>query len=114
MEMKNFVDNVELQHTNDNNAQNEKLGSKIIWRNLNVYAKLNSNDFFKRDKSVLKPIINNCNGLVESGTLLALMGSSGAGKSTLMSALAYHNARKFYQTWAREKKFNNILFWLFE
>lgn len=98
MEMKNFVDNIELQQTsiNVNNEQiSEQLGSKIIWRNLNVYAKIPSNGFFKRNKPVLKRIINNCNGIVESGTLLALMGSSGAGKSTLMSALAYRNASKF-------------------
>lgn len=92
MQMTNFVDNIELKENVD--PESGARGSKLVWRNLNVYAKIAGKGFFKRERPTLKRIINNCNGSVESGTLLALMGSSGAGKSTLMSALAYRNARE--------------------
>lgn len=93
MQMTNFVDNVELKESVEPESGNR--GSKLVWRNLNVYAKIAGKGFFKRERPTLKRIINNCNGSVRSGTLLALMGSSGAGKSTLMSALAYRNAREW-------------------
>ncbi|EDO46177.1 predicted protein [Nematostella vectensis] len=39
----------------------------------------------------IKHILNDVNGTVKPGSLLAIMGASGAGKSTLMNVLAHRN-----------------------
>lgn len=91
VEMKNFAKGIELSECDDELSQ--KRGSKIVWRNLCVYAKLSKPGWiFGRTKTTTKRIVNNCTGQVNPGTLLAVMGASGAGKSTLMSALAYRNS----------------------
>lgn len=89
--------------------------ASLVWRNVNVYTRVKKRG---RDSNQLKRIINNATGIIQPGTLMAVMGSrfffyfssekfikfvisdvillyfSGAGKSTLMSALAYRNMGK--------------------
>jgi len=50
---------------------------RFEWHNVNVYV-----------GGARKQILNNFNGIVQSGQLLAVMGGSGAGKSTLLNALS--------------------------
>ncbi|KAK8393903.1 hypothetical protein O3P69_006917 [Scylla paramamosain] len=63
----------------------------LTWRDLSVYVAQKKTRFFKflnRDQP-LKKVICNVSGVIESGTLTAVMGASGAGKSSLLSALAH-------------------------
>ena len=50
-------------------------GMTLTWSNVNAYVKD-------------KPILTDCNGFCEAGSMLAIMGPSGAGKTTLLSILA--------------------------
>ena len=47
-------------------------GATLIWRNVNVYTKDKKNG---RGKKNLKRIINNSTGMIQPGTLMAVMGS---------------------------------------
>lgn len=86
----------------------KKDGASIVWHNLSVFTssdgKVRSDNF--------KQIINNVTGLVEPGTLTAVMGSSGAGKSTLMSSLAYRPMRMLNNS-SKWKFFSHIIFLLY-
>ena len=62
------------------NNKSEHRDLNIAWTNLTVKV---SKSMFRCEKVIL----NDINGLVEFGTMMALMGPSGAGKSTLLRAL---------------------------
>ncbi|XP_067022118.1 protein white-like [Acropora muricata] len=78
----------------------EDLKEKVTlsWRNINVFVPQPGPSLCKRlcgeqkdDEPRVRQILFDVNGKIESGTLLAVMGSSGAGKSTLMNVLAHRN-----------------------
>ncbi|XP_065358976.1 protein scarlet [Calliphora vicina] len=62
-------------------------GATLVWRDLCVYTA--GEHGTSPSLYNMKRIINNSNGAVQPGNLMALMGSSGSGKTTLMSVLAY-------------------------
>ncbi|CAG2164007.1 unnamed protein product [Oppiella nova] len=65
----------------------------ISWHNINVFSKPSTGirlPFRKKDDSSVH-ILKNVSGHVNSGQLLAIMGSSGAGKTTLMNVLTQRN-----------------------
>lgn len=49
-----------------------KRRANLVWRNVNVYARIKKRG---RDSNQLKRIINNATGLIQPGTLMAVMGS---------------------------------------
>ncbi|KAG0345844.1 hypothetical protein BG004_002973 [Podila humilis] len=57
-------------------------GSVFAWENLDYVVP------YKSDPSGKKQLLNGVAGLVQPGTMTALMGSSGAGKTTLLDVLA--------------------------
>ncbi|PFX22027.1 Protein white [Stylophora pistillata] len=71
----------------------------VSWENIDVFVELPGPSFLKRlcfrtgdnERPATKQVLFNVSGMVEAGTLLAVMGSSGAGKSTLMNVLAHRN-----------------------
>ncbi|XP_065211514.1 protein scarlet-like [Planococcus citri] len=65
--------------------------ASLVWRNLSVTVHHVENGFLQKKKHISTEIIHNVSGAVETGNLVAILGSSGAGKSTLMGALAHRN-----------------------
>lgn len=72
--MKN--DSFELADCNSSRAKssNNNHGTKLIWRNVSVFAKTDVNTFLRK-KTQRKRIINNSTGCVKPGVLLAVMGA---------------------------------------
>jgi ABC-type multidrug transport system ATPase subunit len=56
--------------------------NSFAWENVSVTVK-------DRQTKQPKTIVNNINGIVKAGELLALMGPSGCGKTTLLNVLAH-------------------------
>ncbi|KAK8204125.1 putative Brefeldin A resistance protein [Phyllosticta capitalensis] len=82
----NQVAETEKPPTNDAGYDSDQLNDQLIrntsiftWKNLTYTVKTPAGD---------KVLLDNVQGYVKPGTLLALMGSSGAGKTTLMDVLA--------------------------
>lgn len=71
--------------------------AKVIleWRNLNLVIEKREFNFSKcRTNIEVKRILDNVNGSLKSGQLVAILGSSGAGKTTLLAGMQknlFHN-----------------------
>ena len=67
-------------------TQRPKSSFQLIWKNVSRTVKV-SNGFFSK-KTTKKTILEPMNGIIEGGTITALMGPSGAGKTTLLKIIA--------------------------
>lgn len=65
-------------------------GVDITWENLRAEVQVKSGGLFNK-KTENKVILDNINGCVQKGQLVAIMGSSGAGKTTFLNILASQN-----------------------
>src|SRR5690606_26617359 len=52
---------------------------------------------FKRSPPQIQNILSNCNGFLQPGKMLAIIGASGSGKSTLLQAIFQRTNDKIYQ-----------------
>lgn len=57
---------------NEIESNDQIRGATVVWRNVNVYTKDKANGTVK---TRLKRIINNATGFIQTGTLMAVMGS---------------------------------------
>ena len=88
----NAVDGQVNRNYHSNSAENDpelRLTQKprpsfqLIWQNVSRQVKV-KNGFLSSTKTILEPM----NGVIEGGTITALMGPSGAGKTTLLKIIA--------------------------
>lgn len=61
-----------LEHTELDDLHATR-GANLVWRNVNIYTKENKS--CGRSGNQLKRIISNASGMIEGGTLMAVMGS---------------------------------------
>jgi ABC-type multidrug transport system ATPase subunit len=82
--MANSTSDLEKNHIGASHLTND-LVEHVMWKNLNVMVK---------DRTTKQPIsiLDNANGLIRAGEMLAIMGPSGSGKTTLLNTLAHRVA----------------------
>ncbi|XP_035727888.1 protein scarlet-like isoform X2 [Vespa mandarinia] len=74
-------------------SENSEKNFNLMWKNISfaVKKKINQNylkSFLGLDRCEYIRILNGVNGIIQSGTLMAIMGPSGAGKTTLLATLS--------------------------
>ncbi|KAI8777535.1 protein white-like [Biomphalaria glabrata] len=70
----------------------------LSWKNVSVSVKIPAKKKWcsrTTQKATEKSILKNVSGLVNPGTLVAIMGASGAGKSTLLNVLTSRNTKNY-------------------
>ncbi|XP_046830230.1 protein scarlet-like [Vespa crabro] len=73
-------------------SENPEKNFNLMWKNISFAVKKKNQNYLRSflglDRFEYIRILNGVNGIVQSGTLMAIMGPSGAGKTTLLATLS--------------------------